>query len=414
VTAATAIDAEPPLTGIRVLDLSEGVAGPFCAKVLADYGADVVKVERPGGDPTRRMGPHPTTAGPARDDAGGLFLHLNTNKRGIVVDDRAEAGAAVLRTLASSAEVVVESDRPGARDATGLDAASLIAAHPALVVTSVTPFGQDGPYRDYAMTEIVAFAMGGPMNSSGNPDREPVKLVGNVIQMQSGSTAAAATLGALYGALETGRGQHVDVATYETQNGTLDRRRYYLLSYQYSGFVTQRATVVGAGRVAAGGRFEAADGRLITTGRVWPTHVARMVAVLGDERVNELFAAKGESVMAEDAEVVNAAIARWAAKRDARVAMREAQRAGWPVVVVNDPATLLDDEHLQARGFWVTAPAGEPDALPYCGAPWRIDGGGWSLRRTAPRPGEHTDEVLTVAGIDGERIAALRAAGVVR
>jgi crotonobetainyl-CoA:carnitine CoA-transferase CaiB-like acyl-CoA transferase len=408
------MDAEPPLAGLRVLDLTEGVAGPFCTKVLADYGADVVKVERPDGDPARRMGPHPANAGPGRDDAGGLFLHLNTNKRGIVVDDRAEAGADVLRTLVAGVDVVVESGRPGAREAVGLDAASLIAAHPSLVVTSVTPFGQDGPYRDYAMTELVAFAMGGPMNSSGNPDREPVKLVGNVVQMQSGSTAATATLGALYGALETGRGQHVDVATYETQNGTLDRRRYYLLSYQYSGFVTQRAAVVGAGRVAAGGRFEAADGRLVTTGRIWPTHVARMVAVLGDERLAELFAAKGESVMAEDAEVVNGAIGRWAAGRSARVAMREAQRAGWPVVVVNDPATLLDDEHLQARGFWVTAPADEPDGLPYCGAPWRLDGGGWSLRRTAPRPGQHTDEVLTAAGIDRGRIAALRTTGVVR
>jgi crotonobetainyl-CoA:carnitine CoA-transferase CaiB-like acyl-CoA transferase len=414
VTAATAIDAEQPLAGIRVLDLSEGVAGPFCTKVLADYGADVVKVERPRGDPARLMGPHPPMPGRGRDDAGGLFLHLNTNKRGVVVDDGTTVGADVLRLLASSAHVVVESDPPGSRHAFGLDADSLMAADPSLVVTSVTAFGQDGPYRDYAMTEIVAFAMGGPMNSSGNPDREPIKLAGNVVQMQSGSTAATATLGALYGALETGRGQHVDVATYETQNGTLDRRRYYLLSYQYSGFVTQRAAVVGAGRVAAGGRFEAGDGRMVTTGRIWPTHVARMVAVLGDEQVTELFAAKGDSVMAEDADVVNAAIGRWAAGRDARVAMREAQRAGWPVVVVNDPATLLDDDHLQARGFWVTAPADEPGSLPYCGAPWRIDDGGWALRRTAPKPGEHTDEVLMAAGIDSERIAALRIAGVVR
>jgi crotonobetainyl-CoA:carnitine CoA-transferase CaiB-like acyl-CoA transferase len=406
--------ADAPLAGIRVVDLSEGIAGPFCAKVLADFGADVVKVERPAGDPTRHMGPHPTPGSPGRTDAGGLFLHLNTNKRGVVIDDRLPDGAEVVRALTAAADVVVESDRPGARTAVGLDAASLLAATPSLVVTSVTPFGQDGPYRDYVMTEIVAFAMGGPMNSSGNPAREPVKLVGNVVQMQSGSTAAAATLGALYGALETGRGQHVDVATYETQNGTLDRRRYYLLSYQYSGFVTQRASVVGAGRVAAGGRFEAADGRLITTGRVWPTHLPRMVAVLGDEQVAELFATKGEAVMAEDAELVNAAIARWAAARDARTAMREAQRAGWPVVVVNDPATLLDDEHLRARGFWVTTPEGSPEALPYCGAPWRIDGGGWSLRRTAPRPGEHTDEVLREAGLDDQRIAALREAGVVR
>jgi crotonobetainyl-CoA:carnitine CoA-transferase CaiB-like acyl-CoA transferase len=404
-----------PLEGIRVIDLSEGIAGPFCAKVLADFGADVVKVERPGGDPSRRMGPLAGDGTPGRDDGGGLFLHLNTNKRGVVIDDRRPEGADVVRALVAGADIVVESGRPGERAAVGLDASSLLAAHPHLVVSSVTPFGQSGPYRDYVMTEIVAFAMGGPMNSSGNPEREPVKLAGNIVQMQSGSSAAAATLGALYGALETGRGQHVDVATYETQNGSLDRRRYYLLSYQYSGFVTQRAAVVGAGRVAAGGRFEAADGRLVTTGRVWPTHLPRMVAVLGDARVAELFREKGEAIMGEDVTVVNEAIARWVAARDARTAMREAQAAGWPVVVVNDPAKLLEDEHLLARGFWVTAPPGDERALPYCGAPWRIDGGGWSMRRTAPRLGEHTDEVLReLAHLDADEIEALRATGAVR
>src|SRR5690606_38508507 len=129
-------------------------------------------------------------------------------------------------------------------------------------------------------TEIVAFAMGG-MSASGVIDREPVKLAGNAVLMQSGATACVATLGALFHAVERGVGQHVDVATFETQNGSLDRRRYYLLSYEYSGSVVQRAHVVGAGRPAAGGRFECADGRMVTTGRIWPDHVGRMVQVLG-------------------------------------------------------------------------------------------------------------------------------------
>ncbi len=407
-------DGRGPLRGTRVVDLSEGVAGPFCTKLLADFGAQVVKVERPGGDPTRRMGPFPDGDGDGDADAGGLFLHLNTNKLGVVIDVARPEGAAVVRDLVASADVLVESGRPGALAGAGLDPAALIAEYPRLVVTSVTPFGQTGPYRNYQMTEIVAFAMGGPMNSSGNPEREPVKLVGNVVQMQSGSTAATATLGALYHSLERGAGQHVDVATYETQNGSLDRRRYYLLSYQYSGHTTQRATVVGAGRVAAGGRFETRDGRLVTTGRVWPTHLRRMVAVLGDDQVSALFAAKGEAIMVEDPEVVNQAIGRWAAARDARAAMREAQAAGWPVVVVNDPATLLDDEQLVARGFWVTPSTGNGRGLPHCGAPWRIDGAGWELRRTAPRLGEHTDVVLEqMAGRSPAGIRTLRDEGVV-
>jgi crotonobetainyl-CoA:carnitine CoA-transferase CaiB-like acyl-CoA transferase len=403
-----------PLRGIRVIDLSDGVAGPFCTKVLADYGAEVIKIEPPAGDPTRRMGPFREAADDGQRQMGGLFLHLNTNKLGAVVDLDQPGGAGVVRDLVAGADIVVESGRPGRLEALGIGPSHLIQEHPGLVVSSITPFGQTGPYRDHQMTEIVAFAMGGPMNSSGNPAREPVKLVGNIIQMQSGSTAATATLGALYHALEHNVGQHVDVATYETQNGSLDRRRYYLLSYQYAGHTTQRANVVGAGRIAAGGRFEARDGRLITTGRIWPTHLSRMVTVLGDEQLAALFAAKGEAMMAEDAQIVNQAIGRWAAARDARAAMREAQAAGWPVVVVNDPATLLDDEHLLARGFWVTAPAGTADALTYCGAPWRIDGGGWALRRTAPRLGEHTDQILTDdAGYSPEHIRALHDQGVV-
>jgi crotonobetainyl-CoA:carnitine CoA-transferase CaiB-like acyl-CoA transferase len=405
------VDASGPLQDIRVVDLSEGVAGPFCTKLLADYGADVIKVERPGGDPTRRMGPF--AEGAAGDDAGGLFLHLNTNKRSVVVDlDRPE-GAAVVRDLVAGARVLVESGRPGALAAAGLAPDRLIEEHPGLVVSSITPFGQTGPYRDYQMTEIVAFAMGGPMNSSGNPAREPVKLAGHAVLMQSGATAATATLGALYLALERGTGQHVDVATFETQNGSLDRRRYYLLSYEYSGATTQRVSAVGrAVDLIAGGRFEAADGRLITTGRIWPAHLPRMVAVLGDEHIAELHGEKGAAIMTEDAVEVNAAIGRWAAGRPARAAMREAQAAGWPVVVVNDPRTLLDDEHFLARGFWVTV-AGDR-GLPYCGPPWRIDGGGWSLRRPAPRLGEDTDAVLRqAAGYGDDRVDALRAEGVV-
>jgi crotonobetainyl-CoA:carnitine CoA-transferase CaiB-like acyl-CoA transferase len=232
--------------------------------------------------------------------------------------------------------------------------------------------------------------------------------------MQSGSTACVATLGALFHAQEHDEGQHVDVATFETQNGSLDRRRYNLLSYEYSGTVGERAVVVGAGRPASGGRFECADAMMVTTGRIWPDHVGRMVKVVGDPKLTELWAAEGLEMMVEHAEVVNAALARWASGRPARQAMREAQAAGWPVVVVNDPLLLLSDDHLRARGFWVSASHPAAGALPYTGPPFRVDGGGWSLRRTAPTLGQDTDTVLAeVAGLAPERIASLRATGVV-
>jgi crotonobetainyl-CoA:carnitine CoA-transferase CaiB-like acyl-CoA transferase len=401
-----------PLAGVVVLDLSEWVSGPYCTKLLGDYGARVVKVERPGGDPARRMGPFPADA--PDPEASGLFLHLNTNKESVVVDLRHPEGSSVVRDLARRADVVVESATPGALAGTGLLPGTLLEDHPDLVVTTVTGFGHAGPYRDWEVTEIVAFAMGGPMNASGSPSREPVKLVGNVVQMQSGATACTATLAALFHAQETGVGQHVDVAAMETQNGSLDRRRYYLLSYEYSGTVGERAPVVGAGRPAVGGRFTASDGKEVTTGRIWPDHVGRMVAVLDDERLCRWWDELGVDVMAQEPEAVNAAIAAWVGDRPARQAMRQAQAGGWPVVVVNDPLLLLGDDHLVARGFWHRTSHEAAGELPYTGAPWRVDGRGWALRRTAPLLGQDTDAVLAgVLGLDGTRITALRASGAV-
>jgi crotonobetainyl-CoA:carnitine CoA-transferase CaiB-like acyl-CoA transferase len=152
---------------------------------------------------------------------------------------------------------------------------------------------------------------------------------------------------------------------------------------------------------------------MITTGAVWPTHLPRMVAVLGDEQLSTRFAEQGEELIVEQPALVNAAIASWAGSRGARVAMREAQSAGWPVVVVNDPKSLLTDEHLVARGFWVEgdSPMGP---VPHTGAPWKIDGGGWELRLPAPRLGEHTDAILRESGSVDAEIAGLRAAGVIR
>jgi crotonobetainyl-CoA:carnitine CoA-transferase CaiB-like acyl-CoA transferase len=404
-------DADQPLAGDIVVDLSESVAGPHCSKLLADFGARVVKVEPPGGDPARRLGPFPNDE--PDPEQSGTFLHLNTNKESVVIDIMAPEGASLVGELASHADVVIESFRPGTLASVGLAPTDLIRRTPSLVVTSITPFGQTGPYRDWEMTEIVAFAMGG-MSASGVADREPVKLAGNVVLMQSGATACTATLGALFHAQEVGVGQHVDVASYETQNGSLDRRRYYLLSYAYSGTVAERSVAVGSGRPAAGGRFDCADGKLITTGRIWPDHVGRMVKLLDDPELTASWDTRGLDVMADEAELLNRLIAHWAASRPARVAMREAQAAGWPVVVVNDPLLLLDDDHLRARGFWVGAPHPVAGELPYTGPPWRIDGGGWALRRTAPTLGQDTDRVLReLAGLSTDEIQDLRARGVV-
>jgi crotonobetainyl-CoA:carnitine CoA-transferase CaiB-like acyl-CoA transferase len=408
--SVTGLD-EQPLASLVVVDLTTDVAGPYGTKLLADFGARVVKVEPPGGDPARQRGPYRDDA---RDpEASGLFLHLNTNKESVVVDLERPEGAKVVRDLVAHADVLVESMTPGLLSRYGLGAQQLLDAHPRLVVCSITPFGQTGPYRDYEMTDIVASAMGGPMNASGLPDREPLKIAGNAVQMYAGATACAATLAAVFRAGTTGRGDHADVAIFEAQNGTLDRRRYYHLAFQYSGTTTPRSPVVGWGRSSLGGRYQTRTG-MVSPDRIWPDHLHRVVEVVDDPKLTTLWRAQGMDGLFANADLVDEKLRRWFAARTAREAISAAQRGGWPVVMVNDPDSLLRDEHLVDRGFWVTGNHPVAGALPYGGPPWRIDGNGWQLARTAPLLGQHTDEVLrAVAGYAPDQIESLRLRGIV-
>ena len=167
------------LEDVKVLDLTHHVAGPYCTKLLADYGADVIKVERPGlGDSARSMGPFPGDA-PHRERSG-IFLHLNTNKRGITLDLKSRAGAKVVKELAREVDILVESFRPGTMERYGLGYETLRVVNPGLVMTSISNFGQTGPYRDYRSAEIMVYGMGGEMYSTGLDEREPVKLGVNV------------------------------------------------------------------------------------------------------------------------------------------------------------------------------------------------------------------------------------------
>ena len=206
---------EQALSDVKVLDLTWHIAGPYCTKLLADYGAEVIKVEKPEeGDPTRRMAPffkddpHP--------EKSGLFLHLNTNKKGITLDLKSATGKKIIKELVSKVDILVESFSPRVMPSLGLDYQTLEQINPKLVMVSISNFGQSGPYRDFKASEIVEYAMGGEMYSTGIADREPLKLGGNVTQYQAGTVAAVATVGALYAAEFQGTGQHVDVSIMET------------------------------------------------------------------------------------------------------------------------------------------------------------------------------------------------------
>ena len=246
-----------PLDGVRVLDLTHYIAGPYCTKLFADYGVEVVKIERPeGGDATRRMGPF--LHDEPHLEKSGLFLHLNTNKKSVTLDIETQAGRNVLLQLAKDADIVVESFSPDFLPSLELDYGAFEAVNPRIVMTSISNFGSTGPYRDYAASEITLYALGGTMISTGIPDREPVKLGLTVEQFYAGMVCATATMGAFMGASLTGEGQHVDMSLMEIMVANQDRAVQGHMLYQYTG--------PGAGRTGGG-----SPGRTIVPVGVYPT-----------------------------------------------------------------------------------------------------------------------------------------------
>ena len=207
------------LEGVKVLDLSEDIAGSFCGRLLADYGADVLKVEPPGGAALRRMGPffnddpHP--------DKSLFYLVLNLNKKGATLNLETVTGQAILKRLVPHVDVIVETYRPGYLDSLGLGYDDLTSLNPALTMTSITPFGQEGPYSQYRGEEIVNYAMGMIMSISGVQGREPLKHGGFQAQYEGGLFAAATTAMALFGSEFTGEGEHIDVSVTECIASTM-------------------------------------------------------------------------------------------------------------------------------------------------------------------------------------------------
>lgn len=229
------------LDDIRVLDISKGIAGPFCAKILGDFGADVIKVEPPGGETGRTMGPffhddpHP--------EKSLFFLLLNLNKRGITLNLETRTGAKIFKELVREADLVVESFQPGYLKSLGLDYASLEKVNPRVVMTSITTFGQTGPYSHFKGEEIVAYAMAGIMSISGTADREPLKHGGFQAQYEGGLNGALSSVFALLVRDFTGEGQHVDVSIQESVASTMVRIQP---NYSWTGSVQGRRRPVGS------------------------------------------------------------------------------------------------------------------------------------------------------------------------
>ncbi len=397
------------LSGIKVLDLTHHLAGPYCTKLLADYGADVIKVERPGdGDVTRKIGPF--LGDDPQPEKSGTFLYLNMNKRGITLNLKTETGKAIFRELVSGADIVVENFSPRVMPGLGLDYETLENINPRLVMTSISNFGQTGPYRNFKASDIIEYGMGGEMCSTGWPDRYPLKLGSTVVLFSASLVAAAATMGAFYGSRYQGIGQHVDVSIMETQMGTVDRRAPSLIAYQYCNDVNLRSPPAGYGVELVPPFNPCADGYFnCTVGIVfWD----RLVKMLGDPRFEDpRFSPPWSDIDLK--EEFDETWIPWCMERSKREIAQTMQEAEIVCTPINDASDILADPQLVEREFFVDIEHPVAGELKYPGAAFKMSETPWQSRRPAPMFGEHNEEVYKDLGYSKEDLASLREANVI-
>jgi crotonobetainyl-CoA:carnitine CoA-transferase CaiB-like acyl-CoA transferase len=402
---------EQALSDLRVLDLTHLIAGPYATKVLADLGADVLKIERPGaGDPARRLGPYPRDE--PHPERSGLFLHLNTNKRGITLNLKSDFGRDVVRELVRDADILVESFRPGVMERLGLDYPTLAAINPRLVYTSISNFGQTGPYRDWKGSELVLYAMGGSMHSTGLPDREPLKLAGTVGQYAAGNLAAAVTLIAFYGVRHDGIGQRLDVSIFETHAGSVDRRLQNLLSHIYTERISTREENVLISYPS--GTYPCKDGFLdLNAGGTMFPRVCEMIGrpdLLDDPRFSTM-EARTEPASKDAFEEIFRPWLMAHTKRECMAAGQAARVLCGAVFTLDD---LVEDSHFRERGYFVEVDHPEAGTLRYPGASFKLSETPWAIRRLAPRLGEHNLDVYGGRlGYGRAELVRLRAEGLI-
>jgi len=398
--------ADKVLSGIKVLDLTHHIAGPYCTKLLADYGAEVIKVERPGiGDDARRIGPF--FGDEANPDASGLFLYLNTNKRGITLNLKAEAGRQVFRELVRDADILVENFSPGVMGRFGFDYRSLEKMNPGLVMTSISNFGQTGPYRDFKATELISDAMGGWMTVIGDPEREPLKPGGSQAQFVGGLFGAVGTMTAFHGREMNGVGQHVDISLMEA---VLYIQMNITSIYAYYQHITKR--IGNMVLPLPGSILPCRDGYIgafaITTSQ-WET----LCDWMGKPEFKEDPDFLTVPDRAENADLLNAHLISWLVEHDQEELFREAQKRKLPFGMPMNSEMLLESDHLNERGYFVEVDHPATGKIRYPGAQVRMGDTPYELRR-APLLGEHNEEILcSRLGYSKADLADLSAQGVI-
>lgn len=405
-------DCPGALDDVRVLDMG-GPPALYCTKLLADLGADVIKIEPPEGDPARRIGPffrdepHP--------EKSLYWFHFNTNKRSVTLNLEVADGREIFRRLARRADILIETFPPEHLDKVGLGYSVLREVNSRLIHVSITPFGQTGPWKNYKASDLIGVAAGGLMYVCGWPDRPPVRMGGSQAYHQASFHATAGTLIALYDRLTTGEGQHVDVAMHEAVPLSLI---VTVFDYLARGIIRKREG--NQFDIPAQGLFQCRDGYVDSRVLFYSGNWERVVQWMDSEGMagdlkEEQWSNPEYRRQASAIQHINELFGAFVAKHTKQEIFEEGQRRGLVVARVNTAEDVAQDPHLAARRFFV--PVAHPElgcTLQYLGAPYRLSETPWAIKRRAPLLGEHNTEIYEgELGLSKQDVLVLKQGGII-
>ena len=403
-----------PLDGFKALEWTDFVAGPFCTKLLAALGAEVIKVEEPGaGDIARRRGPflrdipHP--------ERSALFLFLNTDKKGVTLNLKSAAGREIFKKLVKEVDVLVVEQPPALVEELGLGYQSLSEINPRLIMSSITPFGQAGPYRDYKSYYLNNFHAGGsgyvtPFDPQ-NPrrDREPLILGGFFGEYHGGLNAALAIMAALYTRMMMGVGQHIDISKQET---LLNAQRPDMARYLHEGNpVTRSGSNIPGGLRRSSGIMPCRDGYLNM--HINENQVPIVFEMMGNSELAKDERFTPENLPAHRPEF-DALVQEWIKDHTRDEIWHAAQQRGIPIAAIYSVGEAAHSEHLQDRGFFGELDHPAAGRLRYPAIPFKLSKTPLKFQRAAPLLGEHNEEIYCRwLGYSQEDLAAMRRTGVI-
>jgi len=391
-----------PLAGLKVVEMGTLIAGPYCARLLAEFGAEVIKIETPGdGDPLRKWR--------QLHEGNSLWWYAQArNKKSVTVNLKAPEGQAIVRDLAAKADIVVENFRPGTMEKWGLGYDALSAANPGLVMVRLSGFGQTGPYKDRPGFGAIGESMGGMRYITGYPDRAPVRVGISIGDSLAAMFGVIGALSAIFHRATSGHGQVVDVALYEAVFAMMESM---LPEYGMGGNIRERTGAALPGIVPSN-TYQCRDGKYVVIGANADSIFKRMMRAIGRPDLADDPALADNAGRVQHTEGLDRAIGQWTASVDLAEALAVLEDAEVPSGRIYSIADIAADLHFQARGMIERHKLGERDLL-LPGIVPKLSETPGGTRWIGPKLGEHTDEVLHGLGYDEARIASLRASGVV-